>query len=910
MVWTITNLRTSVDLSAEASELKLLQRAYAETSRLSCMVSDEAGTLDLLNEDELVLMDGALKAFQGPVRVKKRADRGVSTQRTFTVECQDYTTFLGDDIIPNGTVRSTVESDKARIAWLGATFGTRGLVFSGATIVQLRASMPEQDFSKLTLHQALTLICSITGGSFYVDYDKVLHYHSSEVISAPFGLSDTPNGTTTFGFHGLTLTDDTTAFVNEVLVVGEGVSTTRYLGGSPPAAGTRRAAVLEDSTITTLADAQAAGDAFIAKYGVARQPSELRTYRPGLRAGMTIQITHAGYGLVAATYRISGVEAAPLDRDRIEYVVYIGSSQISLASLMRQADQTTAHLQAAVAAAPDAAIAAVSDLSAGGGNLVPNSSFEDQTSWTPGASWAIGVDPVSPQEPFAGVKVARYTPSGSSAALQTPFLPVARGSVYWASAWIFCRAFTSGRVRMLVEEYNAASALLATTIVGEVAAVSTEWTRYARKFAPAAGVGVTGWQATTTKIRIVFSPNGVNATGTWDVDGVQLERGDLVTAYAAAPYELIEGSVGSTVIADDAVTTAKVIANAIVAGKVAAGAIGVAQLQANSVEADKIDAQAVRADKLLVSYTGSYLTNPSFETNDLTGWASANGNIYTEASTGPLVDGIYWAILNKNGAGDPEISQIVPVRTGEKLTVSLLAGNFVSATGCNIVIGWRNSAGTEFSYSSVALPTAAGTARLSATLGPAPAGAVAARIIILNNNAGTFLGVDDIVVHRGSVEIDASGIVIRDGSLMLINAGGTVVIDGTSNMFKIVASGTLNVVCAANTYNQETTVTLSALGTLSATPAHVSFIGTDTAETSARKLGMHAFGSYQPGFVAGASGGSPTSRMVYTEGTAEMYTALNATPTGTAQIKLFGNNAATSSVTFYGRYHVLKELAV
>ncbi|MBA2439585.1 MAG: hypothetical protein H0V50_02795 [Thermoleophilaceae bacterium] len=552
MAWTLTNVTTGVDLTAEvdAPSMSIAQRAYAETSRLSARIVDEAGTISIVTEHEMLLMDGAVKAFAGYVRSRRRMDRGVSSQRVYEIECQDYTTLLGDDLCDAAAAVRTNETDKARITALFTAFGTRGVVI-GASVVQLRATMPDVDYTGLTLHECLSAICAITGGSFYVDFDKVLHYFDSEVIASPFNLSDAPDGVATFGYDDFSLVDDTVQFVNSVFVIGAGISGWRYQGGSAPAAGTRRAMTVRDDTVIDSATLNSVGDSALSEYGTARVPASLTTYQPGLKAGQSVQITHAGWGISAVTYRIASIEARPIDATRIAYSIYFGTSPVSIGQLLRDTNLVVAS---ATQAAQEAS-AFVVDLSAGGGNLVPNSSFEDGTGWTVGSQWAINV---AVADAFQGAKEARLTASAVNSSLyDTAYIPISRADKYFVSAWVFCRAFTSGKVRMQLEEYNAASTLLATTIVGEVSALGTEWTRLVRGFAPAAALGVTAWNAATTKVRITFNTAGATATGTWSVDGVQLERGGIVTAYVPAPYELVDGSIAGTKVADAAITTAK-----------------------------------------------------------------------------------------------------------------------------------------------------------------------------------------------------------------------------------------------------------------------------------------------------------------------------------------------------------------
>lgn len=81
-------------------------------------------------------------------------------------------------------------------------------------------------------------------------------------------------------------------------------------------------------------------------------------------------------------------------------------------------------------------------------------------------------------------------------------------------------------------------------------------------------------------------------------DAVQLERGDVATAYAPKPDEILPSTITSTELADNAVTTPKLIAGAVVAGKIAAGAVETDKLAANAVVADKIAANAITVTKI------------------------------------------------------------------------------------------------------------------------------------------------------------------------------------------------------------------------------------------------------------------------------------------------------------------------
>lgn len=88
----------------------------------------------------------------------------------------------------------------------------------------------------------------------------------------------------------------------------------------------------------------------------------------------------------------------------------------------------------------------------------------------------------------------------------------------------------------------------------------------------------------TVHLRVLLD-SGPN--GSIDVDAVQYELGNYVTAYAPNVEELLPGSIGPTQIAPGSVTSEKIIAGAIVAGKIQANAIGANEIRAGSINSSK-----------------------------------------------------------------------------------------------------------------------------------------------------------------------------------------------------------------------------------------------------------------------------------------------------------------------------------
>ena len=298
-------------------------------------------------EDTLEVIDGSTAIFKGKIRDPGRSIIGVGAgqQKLFKIRAQDNTSLLTDDVCDTGAVRSTTETDDARIAWLLSTFGTKGIV---ATDVQqvLAGNMPEaQDFTGMTLYEAIEAVAATSGARFYVDYQNTpsLHYFATETNPAPFALSDSPSPPTSYAYHDIEISEDTVELVNAVYVIGSDAVTPEWRpdpAGWPTSSQStygRRERSLRDSSLTTTAALQAAGDAFLAEHEFPKNPITLICHQPGLRGGMVVALTNATYSISAVSYPITQVEfsATQSTANPFQYRVTLGDTPISLDSVIR-----------------------------------------------------------------------------------------------------------------------------------------------------------------------------------------------------------------------------------------------------------------------------------------------------------------------------------------------------------------------------------------------------------------------------------------------------------------------------------------------------------------------------------------------------------------------------------------------
>ncbi|MFF0903994.1 UNVERIFIED_CONTAM: fibronectin type III domain-containing protein [Kocuria sp. CPCC 205316] len=245
-------------------------------------------------------------------------------------------------------------------------------------------------------------------------------------------------------------------------------------------------------------------------------------------------------------------------------------------------------------------------LALGGGNIVKDSGFE---SGVLGDIWPTSMGVIAPTggRGLFGQKALWFSGTGDAAAIQDLVLTPGKWTL---STW----AKASGVARPAGS--NAAGVVISTTTVSGTVVHGEAFVFGRGTFDWQRGsitVTVTGGNA-VVRLRLSRGHFGI-ATGNAWFDDVQAEAGSL-TAYAPRADELLPGSVTSTTIADDAITTPKLAALSITAGKIAANAIGTDQLAARSITSGKIATDTITANELAAnSVTATQLAASSVTAN-------------------------------------------------------------------------------------------------------------------------------------------------------------------------------------------------------------------------------------------------------------------------------------------------------
>lgn len=270
----------------------------------------------------------------------------------------------------------------------------------------------------------------------------------------------------------------------------------------------------------------------------------------------------------------------------------------------------------------------------GGGNMLSNSSFEDGTltGWAALSSTGVAVNTVhfSPGSwsakltSTAAGQIYLYTTAAAAPQVQP-------GRKYTASAYYRPDAASPNRqVLTYINFYDINSALTGQVVSdGSKTQVAGDWVRDV----------ITGTVPANTNKALVFTSIVGTAVGEIHyVDNVQIENGDVVTAYSPRSDEILPGTINANMIASHTITAAQILGNTITANEMLTGTITAASgiigsidagvITVGTLDANRIGASSIQASQLRVSPGGDNLVlNSSFEEPTIVWWG--NPGAYT-----------------------------------------------------------------------------------------------------------------------------------------------------------------------------------------------------------------------------------------------------------------------------------------
>jgi len=285
--------------------LRVEQDGIGEIGRCTFGIYDDAAVVSISTKHSVVIADGGTTLFKGYVADIKMEQLAANIKK-YVVACQDLNVRLEEQVIISTTFSATADSDIVGTLMSHADFMNGE--FNGTTYVNTIVDPVTISFLYCTVREAMTQLCQLTGGMFYVDYAGNMHYFaSSEGASAPFDLSDSPNFSSTFPYGNFRKVEDGTYIVDRVYVhgpfFGDWIGSGNYEG------------YCVDDSLDTEAAITARGNAIIAQYGTAQERYELVCWQDGLAVGDDIDVTNALWGLSAETLTIRKLRMTCISTD-------------------------------------------------------------------------------------------------------------------------------------------------------------------------------------------------------------------------------------------------------------------------------------------------------------------------------------------------------------------------------------------------------------------------------------------------------------------------------------------------------------------------------------------------------------------------------------------------------------------
>lgn len=187
-------------------------------------------------DDEVIItLNDGTKRFAGTITNISLSSKKVTGKVVATITCGDYTLLFDRNLVhrtyEDMTDKQIIDDIVTRYC-VGSGITTTNVV-EGVTIEQIT-------FNYIQPSQALRKIAELTGRSWYIDYDKDIHYFTLTTNVAPFHIDVDENR-----YYNLTITKDATQIKNRVYVRG-GTKLSDFTTYSTKGDGVKRQFVLPD----------------------------------------------------------------------------------------------------------------------------------------------------------------------------------------------------------------------------------------------------------------------------------------------------------------------------------------------------------------------------------------------------------------------------------------------------------------------------------------------------------------------------------------------------------------------------------------------------------------------------------------------------------------------------------------
>lgn len=189
--------------------ISITDEAKDKPSTLRCrFFNHDSGTVPEA-DDEIIITKDSVKLFAGNILQIDYTHIG-DGENDLILVCTDYTRVMDRNLVVEGYENMT---DKQIIESIINNY-CQGIGID-TSLVETGVTISKITFNYLQPSQCFRKLCELTGRTWYLDYDKYLHYHVLETNVTPFDI-DSSNA----DYRNLKITKDNTDIRNRVYVRG------------------------------------------------------------------------------------------------------------------------------------------------------------------------------------------------------------------------------------------------------------------------------------------------------------------------------------------------------------------------------------------------------------------------------------------------------------------------------------------------------------------------------------------------------------------------------------------------------------------------------------------------------------------------------------------------------------------
>ncbi len=212
-------LLNSVDITDKvdlrANPVQITSALNEELDTLNLVVKD-GDALAITGWQDIQVKNGTEIIFGGHVLMSNRAGGADAAKNDYEIGASDYGAYLDKVFVQDEFIEKT---DAEIIAEIFA--GSTDLAaYDGTTYVKTIRTIPRVVFNRISVRNVLNWLVQQSGGYWYPDYEKKVHYFGAAEFSAPFDVTNDPASTTKKTVENVQIDVDAAGVVNLVEVIG------------------------------------------------------------------------------------------------------------------------------------------------------------------------------------------------------------------------------------------------------------------------------------------------------------------------------------------------------------------------------------------------------------------------------------------------------------------------------------------------------------------------------------------------------------------------------------------------------------------------------------------------------------------------------------------------------------------